>query len=43
MTEEKRILLKAIGLLLDYPDEHFGELLHSMPDNISINLKQYQY
>ena len=30
MTDEKRVLLKAIGCLLDYPDEHFGELLHSV-------------
>jgi nitrate reductase molybdenum cofactor assembly chaperone NarJ/NarW len=25
-----RVLLKAIGCLLDYPDEHFGEMLDSV-------------
>lgn len=30
MTEDNRVLLKAIGWLLDYPDERFGERLDSL-------------
>jgi nitrate reductase molybdenum cofactor assembly chaperone NarJ/NarW len=35
VTDEKRVLLKAIGCLLDYPDEHFGELLDAVKKALS--------
>lgn len=28
--DERRVLLRALGLLLEYPDEHFGDLLRSV-------------
>lgn len=30
MTNETRVLLRTVGLLLEYPDEHFGDFLRSV-------------